>query len=203
MAVEEFITEGLTSNTLKAALAYIFMGKKGMTEVEWRRILRYVIPMQHNMENPITLIERTGGTANDTYIEYWIDDDDRLTQDSKGWTTVLEEDDKKKAYQTDECDKIARITVRFVGADAEAWAKLMHHITKREDVAQVFVEYCNATALEYVGSIRPINVDYFGVQNTSVAYDVIMMLRYIEVVKLPGDRLEMLSIAPGDIVIEG
>jgi hypothetical protein len=200
LAVDNLITEGLTFDNLRAALAWIYFGHVDMPQDEWRGVaLEHVVPLQHNIENPITFLGGTDLSPKDTFIEYWIDDDDKLTQDSVGWTTVKESEDAKTWYRTNECLKLARITVRFVGAVAEAWAKLLHHTTMRDDVAGVFREYCNADVLEHVGSIRPINVDYFGNQNTAVAYDVVMMLQYKEVIKLPGDKLGLISIAAGSM----
>ena len=202
-AIDSLIAEGVTFENLRAALAMIYFGYEGMTQREWRRALAYVVPMQHNIMNPITLDEKLGFTAKDTFIEYWIDDDDRMTQDYKGSVEVKSSDEGKTFYQTDECRKVARATIRFVGANGEAWAKLFHHLTKRPEVAGIFREYCNADALEYIGPIRPINVDYFGVQNTAVAYDVVMMLQYLEVIELPGERLGLISIAAGSVRLTG
>jgi hypothetical protein len=201
LPVDRLITEGVTFDTLRAALAFIYFGYEGMTQEEWHKALEYVVPMQHNIMNPITLSGRKEIPARDTFIEYWIDDDDRLTQDSKGMVAIKDGEDSRKFYQTDECQKLARITVRFIGANGEAWAKLFHHLTKRPEVAGVLAEYCNAQMLEYIGPIRPMNVDYFGAQNTAIAYDIVMMLQYVEVIKLPGERLGLISIAAGSIGI--
>jgi len=202
-ATDKLVTEGATFHNIAAALAWIYFGYDGMTQEEWKSALDHVVPMQHNKENPITALSRDGTVARDTFIEYWIDDDDRITQDSKGWTTVKASETEADFYQTSECEKLARVTLRFLGAKAEAWAKLFHHITKRDEVARTFAEYCNASNLEYVGSIRPVNVDYFGAQNTAVAFDMIVMLQYTEVIKLQGERLGLISIAAGDMAIGG
>jgi hypothetical protein len=203
-ATDYLITEGVTFANLRAALAMVYFGYVDMTDQYWSDALRHVVPMQHNIENPISLTKIDGTlVARDTFIEFWIDDDDRLTQDSKWQTRVKILEDVSIPYQTSEVLKVARITVRFVGAKGEAWAKLFHHVVKRPEVASVFYEYCNAIALDYIGSIRPINVDYFGAQNTTVAYDITMMLQYTEVIKLPGERLGLVSLADGIVSIEG
>jgi hypothetical protein len=198
-AVDELITMGVTFNNIRAAMAWIYFGYEGMPQDEWSRAMDFVVPMQHNAMNPITLDNNRKIGAKDTFIEYWIDDDGRLTQDSKDYVIIKTSETQKTAYQTDQCQKLARITLRFLGANAEAWAKIFHHITKREEVASVFAEYCNADLLEYLGSIRPINVDYFNNQNTAVAYDIVIMLQYVEVIKLPGERLGLISIASGSM----
>lgn len=202
-ATDTIVTEGVTFHNVAAALAWLYFGYDTMSQEEWQLALRHVVPMQHNKENPITALARDGDVSKDTFIEYWIDDDDRITQDSKGWTTIKEAEGLKVPYQTDECRKLARVTVRFLGSKAEAWAKLFHHLTKRQEIGGLFREYCNAEQLEYVGSIRPINVDYFGSQNTAVAFDIVIMLQYLEVIKLPGERLGLISIAAGDMGIGG
>ena len=198
LRTEDIISKGLTFERLRCAMAWIYFGFEGMTQDQWREALRYVLPMQHNIVNPITLKEEKDGAVRDTYIEYWIDDDDRLTRDVQGAQTYQEEG-SDRVFMTNECQKVARVTLRFIGAHGEAWAKLFHHINQRPEVMRVFGEYCNANMLEYVGPIRPINVDYFGVQNTAVAYDIVLMLQYVEVMKLPGERLGLISIASGNM----
>jgi hypothetical protein len=203
-ATDFLITEGLTFDNLQAALAMVYFGYVDMTDQYWSDALRHVVPMQHNIENPISLKKIDGSLeARDTFIEFWIDDDDRLVQDSKWQTHINTLGNIKVPYQTSEVMKVARVTLRFVGAKGEAWAKLFHHVVKRPEVASVFYEYCNAIFLDYIGSIRPINVDYFGGQNTVVAYDITMMLQYTEVIKLPGERLGLVSLAYGIVSNEG
>jgi hypothetical protein len=46
-----------------------------MPQEEWREALKYVVPMQHNFENPIE------PGSQDTWIQFWVDEDDRLIQD--------------------------------------------------------------------------------------------------------------------------
>ena len=197
------VSEGVTFESVRSALACIYFGvSEDSTPEEFVRARKYVIPMQHNFENPI---KRGSG---DTFIEYWIDDDDRLTQDygRDGWKK--NEDNEAVPVQTNACEKLARITLRFLGNQAESWAKMNHHSTKRNIIAMMFNEWCNATALEYVGSIKPINVDYFGVQNTTIGFDIIIQLQYTEVIELTAERIESLSIAEGTLdqvaeVVEG
>lgn len=67
--------------------------------------------------------------------------------------------------------KAAHITVRFLGERAEAWAKAFHHLCGRQtpnmiwSLVIVMLKHWNMCGL-----IIPINVDYFGVGNTSIAF---------------------------------
>jgi hypothetical protein len=199
------VTEGLTFNTLRAALAFIYFGEEGMTEDRWQSALLHVMPMQHNMENPIRQAVDENVDAKNTYIEFWIDEDDRVTQDYAGQRWAADDDENGSLvtpFQSTECMKTARITIRFLGHEAEAWAKLFHHLTRRKDVGNILYDYCNGQLFEYVGPIRPINVDYFGVQNTVVAYDIVFVLQYTEVIRVPSRRLGLLTVAAGDMVIQ-
>jgi len=175
---------GVTFENLRAALCATYFLYEGMTQEEWRTSLGYVIPMQHNFENPI----KPG--RQDTWIQFMIDDDDRYTQD---YNTV----DENRTF------KVARITLRFLGRRAEIWAKAFHHLTKRRSVATFFHVYCNATMLEYVSSITPINVDYFGA-NVSLAHDLTFDLQYEEIMLLDeAEPLNYVSFPGGDLRIEG
>jgi hypothetical protein len=160
----------------------MYFYREGMPPKECEDCLRYILPMQHNINNPLN-----SGDAKDTFIEYWIARDERLTQD------FIE-------YNTDKTNKLALVDLRFLGVDAETWAKAFHHITQRENVAQIFAVLCGASILEYIGAIRPINVDYFGVGNSSIAFDMSIQLQYAESIKLDWKPLEYISAAPGEII---
>jgi hypothetical protein len=171
---------GVTFSNVRAALAAMYFMYEGMPDEAWREALKYVLPMQHNFENPIE------PGSQDTWIQFWIDDDDRLTQD----------------YNADNANltmKVARISVRFLGKHAETWAKAFHHLVKRRMVPVYFNEYCNARLLEYVGPIVPINVDYFGIGNTTIAHDLSFTLQYEEVMNFDRQPLEYISVASGKI----
>lgn len=205
-SADTLVTEGLTFNSLRAALAMIYFYKADMSEDAWKDALRHVVPMQHNMENPIHLGEHANAEVRDTFIEFWIDEDDRITQDFTGQRYAADDEtdgEKLTPFQSSECVKSARCTVRFLGAQAEAWAKLFHHISTRRSVGNIFYEYCNGMALPYIGPVRPINVDYFGVQNSAVAHDITFVLQYREVIRIPAERLGLVSVAGGDIELEG
>jgi hypothetical protein len=178
--------KGLNFTTLRLALLAIFWWRPGMTGGEWMtKNARYVVPQQHNWFNPIE-----AGT-HDTYIQYWIDQDDRLVQDADTGTeeTVLKEAD---------------VTLRFIGEQAEQWAKAMHHLSQRQSVAGVFHDFCNAELFEYIGPIIPVNVDYFKTKagNAAIAFDISFTMKYWEFMDLSDLRrpLEYISIAQGEII---
>ena len=203
-ASDELINEGVTFNNLRAFLAWVYFGEADMSQEAWLSALRHVVPMQHNLESPIDAGKAEGWLARDTYIQYWIDEDDKVTQDYKGQGMSVDDTvlpSVEYPVQTSQCMKEARVTVRFLGAQAEAWAKLMHHLTRRNEVAALLYEYCHAAFLEHPGPIRPMNVDFFGVQNTTVAFDVTFVLQYIEVISIPSNILGLITVADGDIVL--
>jgi hypothetical protein len=171
---------GVNFASLRAAIAAIYFMREGMLENEWREALRYVIPAQHNFQLPIE------PGSQDTWIQFWIDEDDRLTQDAN-------------ADDANGTQKIARVTLRFLGKRAEVWAKAFHHLTKRKSVPVYFAEYCNAEMLEYVSPIVPMNVDYFKTGNTTIAHDLGFSLRYMEYMKFNNEPLGYVSTAPGEI----
>jgi len=179
MSGVELKYEGVSFNSVRAALCATFFLKKDMPVEDWKAALKYVVPMQHNFMNPI----EPGGQ--DTWIQYMIDEDDRLTQDYNA-------EDKNATM------KVARITVRFLGKRAEVWAKAFHHLTKRKSVAQYFAEFCNGAALEYISPIVPVNVDYFGA-NTTIAHDLSFSLHYIETMEFDWEPLEFIGLPDGEI----
>jgi hypothetical protein len=172
--------EGVNFDNLRAAVAATYFLYQDMPQEEWLEALRYVVPMQHNFENPIE------PGSQDTWIQFWIDEDDRLTQDANV-------DDANGTH------KVARVTLRFLGVRGEAWAKAFHHLTKRKSVPVYFAEYCNAEMLEYVSPIVPINVDYFGVGNTTVAHDLSFSLHYMEYMEFNNEALNYISMGPGKV----
>jgi hypothetical protein len=180
----EHIYKGLDFVTLRLALLAMYWFKPGMTDDAWaRENAKYVIPMQHNWNSPIK-----AGT-NDTFIQYWIDRDDRLAQDYNAGTMV-------------EVLKVADITVRFLGEQAEQWARAFHHLTQRKTVAEIFIDFCNGEALEYIGPIIPVNVDYFGTGNSAIGFDISFSMKYREYMDLSDLRrpLEYISIVPGEVI---
>ena len=152
---------GVNFDTVREALVALYFKHPEMSGIELQEARGYVLPMQHNIEQPIK------PDSQDTWIQFWIDNDDRLTQDRNeegiNWT-----------------QKVAHITVRFLGARAEAWAKAFHHLCGRQTPNMIWHYYCNATALEYISPIIPLNIDYFGVGNTTVGYSISFNLKYDE-----------------------
>jgi hypothetical protein len=176
----EIVYEGVSFKNVRAAIAATYFLYEGMPESEWVEAQKYVIPMQHNFQNPME------PGSQDTWIQFWIDDDERLTQDTN-------------ADDANGTQKVAKVSLRFVGRRAEVWAKAFHHLTKRKSVPGYFAEYCNAEMLEYVSPIIPINVDYFKVGNTTIAHDLSFSLHYMEFMKFNNEPLNYVSVAPGQI----
>jgi len=172
--------EGVTFANVRAALCATYFWYKDMPVEEWEASLRYVVPSQHNFENPIE------PGSQDTWIQFWIDEDDRATQD---FSTA-------SGNQT--C-KTAVISVRFLGVRAETWAKAFHHLIKRQSVPYYFYEYCDAQMFDYISPIVPMNVDYFGVGNTTIAFDLSFTLAYLENLKLDWEPLGFISLGSGEM----
>jgi hypothetical protein len=178
---------GVNFETVREALVSLYFKYDGITPAELENCRKFVLPMQHNFEQPI----KPG--SQDTWIQFWIDNDDRLTQDrnEKGinWT-----------------QKLSHITVRFLGDRAEAWAKTFHHLLGRATPNIIWDYYCNASTLEYITPIVPINVDYFGTGNTTIAFTLSFNLKYTEGLDfrpVKGEdttpRLTYISLAEGNI----
>jgi len=187
MAGLDLRIHGVSFDSVKESLLSLYFKYENMPAGELDACRKYVIPMQHNFEQPIK------PESQDTWIQYWIDNDDRLTQDHSeegvNWT-----------------DKLAHITVRFLGVRAEAWAKAFHHLSGRFTPKLIWFYYCNAEALEYISPIIPTNVDYFGVGNSTVAFTLSFNLKYKEGLDFRPvkgqdtlNRLKYVSFAAGDI----
>ena len=167
---------GVSFNNLRKALWLIYFGEQYSEEEAYK----YIIPMKQNFENPIE------DMGDDTYIQYFINKDKRLTQDQFGNNTNF-------TY------KLAEVTLRFVGEQAEDWAKATHHLTKRQSIYKIFAGVCNASLLEFIGDIKPTVVYFFG-KNASVAFDVDLKLEYNETMKLDWQPLTGVTLASGEII---
>jgi hypothetical protein len=174
---------GVSFESVRDALCAVYFGAD-LSEAEYNEAVKYVVPQQHNFENPIE-----PGTQ-DTWIQYFIDEDERLTQDYN-------------IRDRNETMKIARISLRFLGRRAETWAKAFHHLVKRKGVPHYFAELCNGVMMEHVSPIVPMNVDYFGVGNTTVAHDMSFSIVYKEFMKFDWEPLELISVGPGEIICGG
>ena len=161
MAGLDFRIYGVNFDTVKEALVALYFKYQGITPEQLEVCRGFVLPMQNNFEQPI----KPG--SQDTWIQFWIDNDDRMKQDYNeagiNWT-----------------EKLAHITVRFLGARAEAWAKAFHHFSGRGTPNTIWYHYCNGESLEYISPIIPTNVNYFGVGNTTIAFTVSFNLKYRE-----------------------
>ena len=139
--------------------------------------------MQQNFFNPIK------DMGEDTYIQYFIMNDKRITQDQFGHATNF-------TY------KQANISVRFVGKGAEMWAKAMHHLTKRSDSYDIFMGTCCAEKLEAIGDIVPTQVTFNG-KNVHIAFDMDFKLYYKEFIDIESwEALARVELAPGLVNVE-
>ena len=209
--VDATYVAGVTFDSIRDALVMIHYYKgritteddgyefPDMSDEQFEAAKKHVIPMQHNYENPIVTEK---DDAHDTWIEYWIDDDDKQTQDSVKKQKFIDDPLNPAEITTANVThayKVARVTLRYMGKHAEMWAKLMHHLTERKSVGTILREYCKAQFLEYPGPIHPMNIDYFGVSNTAIAYDIEFSLRYEEMIRLPMQPLQFIGLAQGTI----
>jgi len=167
---------GVNFNNVRKALWLIYYGEAIAEEDAYK----YILPMKQNFFNPVE------DMGDDTYIQYFIDRDERITQDQFG-------------YNTNFLYKMADVSLRFIGKQAEDWAKATHHFTKRTSVSKIFAGVCNASFMEAIGDIYPITVDFFG-KNPAIAFDVEIKLQYNEVMKLDWEPLTGVTLAPGEII---
>lgn len=150
---------------------------------------KYIIPMQGNFENPLQLNNK------DTYIMYWIEKDESLTQDD--YTT----DDEGEAVNRQKC--IAHVLVRFVGNDGETWVKTFRHLAKRKDVTKIWSGVCNAEKLYWTSPIIPRKINYTG-KNSQVVFDVRFKLYYDECISTGWKPLEGVNFnIQGNLTVEG
>lgn len=177
--------QGLTFDRLRYALAAIYWHDPSVTDEDgsWAKNIKYVIPQQHNWFNPID-----GDGEKDTFIQFWIDSDDRIAEDYN--------EDVYEAVQ-----KVADISLRFVGAQGEQWAKAFHHLARRGVVGEILNDFCNGGMLDYVRPIVPMNVDFFKTGNSVIAFDTGFTLHYTEFMDISDLRgpLQYVSVVPGGI----
>lgn len=173
---------GVDFNNLRKALYLMFFGVDPIRNAKGEIIgsrsndfnspkYKYIVPMQGNFDNPLYNEEEL---RKDTFIEYWISEDESLTQDDY---TV---DKQGEAVNRQKC--VATVLLRFIGRDASTWAKSFRHLTKRNDVWDIFEGVCNARKLEYTMPIVPRKINYFG-KNSQIAFDVRFKLHYDECIR--------------------
>lgn len=146
---------------------------------------KYIIPMSASWENPLNQAD-----AKDTYLQFWIEKDEELTQDDF-LEVPVETTDPNKDYGLigySRQKRVAQIYVRTSGKNAESWSKIFYHLCQRKDVSAIWGGVCNAERLLYTSPCRPITVDYFG-KSTSIAFDVRFSLLYDETLQLNWNAL--------------
>ena len=179
---------GVNFNNLRKALYLLFFGvDNGACNSFDSPKYKYIIPLQGDFENPLQIGDK------DTYVMYWIEHDESLTQDD------FVEDDET-GYNRQKC--VATILLRFIGKDAETWAKSLRHLAKRDNVTIIWSSVCNAEKLEYTSPIRPKRVYYSG-KNSEIAFDIRFKLYYDETISTGWKPLEGVNITvKGEVTVE-
>lgn len=157
---------GVNFNNLRKALYLMFFGvDNGACNSFDSPKYKYIIPMQGNFENPLQITD-----AKDTFIMYWIERDESLTQDDYVQYGETAETRQK-------C--VAQILLRFIGKDAETWVKTFRHLAKRSNMGSIWSGVCNAEKLEYTSPVIPRKIIYSGM-NSEIAFDIRFKLYYDE-----------------------
>lgn len=157
---------GVNFNNLRKALYLMFFGVDGGACNSFDSPkYKYIIPMQGNFENPLQITD-----AKDTFIMYWIERDESLTQDDYVQYGETAETRQK-------C--VAQILLRFIGKDAETWVKTFRHLAKRSNMGNIWSGVCNAEKLEYTSPVVPRKIIYSGM-NSEIAFDIRFKLYYDE-----------------------
>jgi len=180
MANKEFT--GVSFETVRIFLYHIFYGRQLTAEADeamYEAKKKFILPLRAEYENPSIFLE------SDTYIQYFILRDKIISNDAIN-------------YNANEVLKQAQIVVRFVGVEAENWAKRLHHVYTRQDVQANFMEDCNGIILPYIGDIIPKQVQFFGTV-TSIGFDIILNVSYTEVLNFDFEPLDTVSLARGII----
>ena len=125
---------GVNYNNLRKALYLMFFGTdNGKCNDFSNEKYQYILPLQGDFQNPMQLKDK------DTYILYWIEKDESLTQDD----FIL--DEENEGFNRQKC--VATIMLRFVGKDAETWVRTFRHLCKRKDVSPIWSGVCNGYKL--------------------------------------------------------
>ncbi len=189
---------GVNFNNLRKALYLMYFGVDAVKDSKGKIIkaysqdfsspkYKYIIPMQGNFENPLQLNDK------DTFIQYWIERDESLTQDD--YVEI-----EGKGYNRQKC--VASILVRFIGKEAEEWVKAFRHLAKRKGVTEIWSGVCNAEKLEYTSPVIPRKIVYSGL-NGQIAFDVRFKLYYDEVIATGWQPLEGVNMSfNGEITVE-
>lgn len=179
---------GVNFDNLRKALYLMYFGvDNGACNSFDSPKYKYIIPIQGNFENPLQLNEK------DTFIMYWIERDESLTQDD-----YVEENNT--GYNRQKC--VASILVRFIGKEAEQWVRAFRHLAKRSGVTDIWSSVCNAEKLEYTSPVMPRKIAYSGL-NSQIAFDVRFKLYYDEVVSTGWKPLEGIDFTfNGEVTVE-
>lgn len=179
---------GVNFNNIRKSLYLMFFGAGEVKDMHGNVLYyqsddfsspkyKYIIPMQGNFENPLQDSE----LAKDTFMMYWIERDESLTQDD--YTL----DDEGSAVNRQKC--VASVLVRFIGRDAETWVKTFRHLAKRKDITKIWYGVCNGEKLVYTSPIIPRKINYTG-RNSQIAFDVRFKLYYDECISTGWKPLE-------------
>ena len=184
---------GVNFNNLRKALHLLYFGtRNGDCNDFSTEKYKYIIPMQGSFENP--LLEKEN-PAKDTFILYWIEQDNSLTQDD-----YVVDTDTNIGYDRQKC--VADILLRFTGREAEDWVKALRHLAKRNGVTDIWSGVCNAEKLEYTSPVIPRRVDYFG-RTSQIAFDIRFKLYYDECISTGWKPLEGVDFTvKGELTLE-
>lgn len=182
---------GVNFNNIRKALYLLFFGvDNGKCNDFNSEKYKYIIPMQGNFENPVMQMD-----SKDTYIQFWIEQDESLTQDDY----VIDEDND--GFDRQKC--VASILLRFIGVQAEDWVKAFRHLAKRNGVTQIWSGVCNAEKLFYTSPIIPRKISQFGL-NSQIAFDTRIKLYYDECISTGWKPLTGIDFTiEGNIQVEG
>lgn len=180
---------GVSFSNLRKALYLLYFGVDGGACNSFDSPkYKYIIPMQGNFENPVDF------KSKDTYIQYWIESDSSLVRDGY-------EQQGEDSWNVQKC--VASVLLRFVGRDAEDWARAFRHMCLRKDVGEIWSGVCNAEKLPYTSPIVPRKI-YNSGMNASVAFDIRFKLYYDECIATGWKPLEGVCFdVIGDMTVSG
>ena len=180
---------GVSFSNLRKALYLLYFGVDGGACNRFDSPkYRYIVPMQGNFENPVDY------GSKDTYIQYWIESDQSLVRDGY-------EQQGDGSWNMQKC--VASVLLRFVGRDAEDWARAFRHMCLRKDVGEIWSGVCNAEKLPYTSPIVPRKI-YNSGMNASIAFDIRFKLYYDECIATGWKPLEGVCFdVVGDITVSG
>lgn len=174
---------GLTFERLQMALTMIFFadGEWDDSSVEFKEAMKKVQPMQHNFMLPYGNPTVESPYNNDSdMIQFWIVSDDRLVH-NKIWMDLSS------------VDRLANITIRFLGKNAELFSKSFGHMQERTKAWEIFAFYTNGGVLDYIGPTIPQNIHIADTGDNFIAYSIDIMLRYKDTIKITDQGIGILK----------